>query len=164
MVAHVAELRRFVETKLSELVSVRSPHLPLTCVGEEGGDSYEMRGKSGRWERMEWEAPKATKTTTISMEETQAIAKRVTTNVATKVIPRKMENKKVEHLSRNTEENYLLKKLLFERISNVNLTARQMEKDKTNLPTKLRLRNSATLQMTKVTSITLFPIIFHFFS
>jgi len=103
-------------------------------------------------------------TTTVAMEETEAIAKRLTTDLATTMIPRKMARKKVENLNEIIEDNGLLTKLLPETISTVNLT-RQMAEEKmiegkTNLPTRSRLNNSASLQMADDTSFVLLPIIF----
>ena len=245
MVAHVAELRRFVETKISELVvsaPTISPHNelpPLSC-GEEGGNRMAKvedheRGNSRRWERMEAElnpdveeeslnletrtensfdgninvkmeddegegsenekgergfkenifvggriltaiittpipattstAIPTTTTTLGSMEETEAVAKRYTTNLPTTKIPRKMARKEVEYLNWIIEDNDLLTKLLPQTNSTVNLTT-QLAEEKTiegkqNLPTRSRLNNSASLQLADETSIILFPIIFY---
>ena len=242
MVAHIAELQRFMETRISELL-VSPPHaeLPLSC-DEEGGNGlakdFETGKSGGRWDRMEAEptnkdaeeensvhgkisfenedtaemekdevkgsegemskkgfkanfspvgsriftavatsptttstaptpsiTPRSTKilkTTPLAMEETQAIAKRKPTNVASKIIPHKMVRKEVEYLDiGNIKDKDFLTKLLSETISSVNLT-RQMEKDTTNLPTRSRLDNSASLQMPEITTI-LIPFIFYFF-
>ena len=243
MEAHIAELQRFMETKISELL-VSSPHaeLPLSC-DEEGGNGlakdFETGKSGGRWDRMEAEpnnkdaeeensvhgkisfeneeptemeedevkgseremskkgfkanfspvgsqiftavatsltttstaptptiTPRSTKvlkTITSAMEETQAIAKRKPTNVASKIILHKMVRKEVEYLDiGNIKDKDFLTKLLSETISSVNLT-RQMEKDTTNLPSRSRLDNSASLQMPEITSTILIPFIFHFF-
>ena len=104
-------------------------------------------------------------TTTVAMEEKEAIVKRLATNLAATLIPRKMARQKVEHLNGIIKDD-LLKKLRPKTISNVNLT-RQMAKEKTiegkqNLATRSRLNNSAaSLQMAEETSIFLFPIIFY---
>ena len=245
MVAHVAELRRFVETKIGELVSkpTMSPHTdlsPLSC-SEEGGngvgkvEDYYEPGNSRRWERMEAElnpdveeesvnletrtensfdgninvkmeddegegsenekgergfkenifvggriltaiittpipattstAIPTTTTTLGSMEETEAVAKRYTTNLPTTKIPRKMARKEVEYLNWIIEDKDLLTKLLPQTNSTVNLTT-QLAEEKTiegkqNLPTRSRLNNSASLQLADETSIFLFPFIFY---
>ena len=106
---------------------------------------------------------KVLNTITSAMEETQAIAKRNPNNVASKNIPHKMVRKEVEYLDiGNIKDKDFLTKLLSETISSVNLT-RQMEKDTTNLPSRSRLDNSASLQMPEITSTILIPFIFHFF-